>query len=337
MDNINKILVVNLAFIGDVILSTPVIRALKEKYPQSSISMLTIPLTAPIAQLNPYIDKVLIYDKKGDHKGLLGGWKVVTAIKKEKFDMAICMNFAVRGAMLTWLAGIKYRIGYDAQHGKIFLNYIVEASRKVIQHETLNHMMVLQPLGIKAIDYKIEIAVPNNIIEDTACKINFNKNKKNLVICPFGSYKKKNLDISEYCKIIKGLNDKFDIYIIGGKKEEEGLNFLAEKAGLNKDKILAGKLNLQELAALIKLSTVLLSVDTGPLHIAQGVNTPVVALFGPTDPVIWGPRNEHDKIIYNNIECSPCWGRGTCEKNICMEKIDSGVIIKELNSFLYSK
>ena len=83
MDNINKILVVNLAFIGDVILSTPVIRALKEKYPQSSISMLTIPLTAPIAQLNPYVDKVLIYDKKGDHKGLLGGWKVVTAIKKE--------------------------------------------------------------------------------------------------------------------------------------------------------------------------------------------------------------------------------------------------------------
>ena len=333
MDNINKILVVNLAFIGDVILSTPVIRALKEKYPQSSISMLTIPLTAPIAQLNPYIDKVLIYDKKGDHKGLLGGWKVVTAIKKEKFDMAICMNFAVRGAMLTWLAGIKYRIGYDAQHGKIFLTDAIKASRAVIQHETLNHMMVLQSLGCKAINDKIEIEIPEYIINKTISKINFNKSKKNLIICPFGSYNKKNLEIKEYSKIIQGLRDKFDIYIIGSKKEEIALNLLASQAGLDNEKVLAGKLNLQELAALIKLSTVLLSVDTGPMHIAQGVNTPVVALFGPTDPKIWGPRNNHDKIIYKNIECSPCWGRGNCEKNICMEKIEAREVIGKISEF----
>ena len=320
MDNINKILVVNLAFIGDVILSTPVIRALKEKYPQSSISMLTIPLTAPIAQLNPYIDKVLIYDKKGDHKGLLGGWKVVTAIKKEKFDMAICMNFAVRGAMLTWLAGIKYRIGYDAQHGKIFLTDAIKASRAVIQHETLNHMMILQPLGCKNIDDKIEIVVPENIISKTISKINFNKSKKNL-------------EIKEYSKIIQGLRDKFDIYIIGGKKEESSLNLLAEKAGVNKERVLAGTLSLQEIAALIKISDVLLSVDTGPLHISQGVNTPVVALFGPTDPKIWGPRNSNDKIIYKKIDCSPCWGKGICEKNSCMEKIEVEEIVATLKTF----
>lgn len=333
MDNINKILVVNLAFIGDVILSTPVIRALKEKYPQSSISMLTIPLTAPIAQLNPYIDKVLIYDKKGDHKGLLGGWKVVTAIKKEKFDMAICMNFAVRGAMLTWLAGIKYRIGYDAQHGKIFLTDAIKASRAVIQHETLNHMMVLQSLGCKAINDKIEIEIPEYIINMTISKINFNKSKKNLIICPFGSYNKKNLEIKEYSKIIQALSDKFDIYIIGGKKEETELKLLAEQAGLDSEKVLAGTLNLQELSALIKLSTVLLSVDTGPMHIAQGVNTPVVALFGPTDPAVWGPRNSHDYIIYKNIECSPCWGKGKCEDNICMEKIDAIEVIAKICEF----
>ena len=332
-DNINKILVVNLAFIGDVILSTPVIRALKEKYPQASISMLTIPLTAPIAQLNPYIDKVFIYDKKGQHSGVLGGWKVVNTIKKEKFDMAICMNFAVRGAMLTWLAGIKHRIGYDAQHGKIFLTETVKASRAVIQHETLNHMMILQPLGCKNIDDKIEIVVPENIISKTISKINFNKNKKNLIICPFGSYDKKNLEIKEYSKIIQGLSDKFDIYIIGSKKEESLLNLLADTAGLNKERVLAGTLSLQEIAALIKISDVLLSVDTGPLHIAQGVNTPVVALFGPTDPKIWGPRNSNDKIIYKKIDCSPCWGKGNCENNICMDKIEVEEIVATLRTF----
>ena len=157
--------------------------------------------------------------------------------------------------------------------------------------------------------------------------------KKNLIICPFGSYNKKNLDIKEYSKIIKGLSYKFDIYIVGGKKEEIGLKLLAEQSGLDNEKVLAGTLDLQELAALIKLATVLLSVDTGPMHIAQGVNTPVVALFGPTDPVIWGPRNKHDYIIYKNIECSPCWGRGTCEKNICMEKIEVEEIIARLSVF----
>ena len=108
---------------------------------------------------------------------------------------------------------------------------------------------------------------------------------------------------------------------------------LAEKAGVNKERVLAGTLSLQEIAALIKISDVLLSVDTGPLHISQGVNTPVVALFGPTDPKIWGPRNSNDKIIYKKIECSPCWGKGKCEDNICMEKIDAIEVIAKICEF----
>ena len=108
---------------------------------------------------------------------------------------------------------------------------------------------------------------------------------------------------------------------------------LAEKAGVNKERVLAGTLSLQEIAALIKISDVLLSVDTGPLHISQGVNTPVVALFGPTDPKIWGPRNSNDKIIYKKIDCSPCWGKGVCEKNSCMEKIEVEEIVATLKTF----
>ena len=93
--------------------------------------------------------------------------------------------------------------------------------------------------------------------------------------------------------------------------------------------MLAGILTLSELAAFLEKASCLITVDTGPLHIAQAVGCRTVAVFGPTDPMVWGPRGENDVILFHKTDCSPCWGKGNCEKHTaCIEGATAREIIK---------
>lgn len=333
-NEIKKILVINLAFIGDVILATPVVRALKSEYQDAKITMLTVPLTVPIAEMNPYVDDVMMYDKKGEHRGIMGMLRIIDKIKKEKFDMAVCINFAVRGAMVAWAAGIKYRIGYDAQHAGWFLTHIASSIREGTQHETTNHLNVLKSIDITTEDTSLIFRLEDKAEKIVQAAIQFDKDKPVIVICPFGSYKQKSLSIDKYIDIIKLIKNEMQIYLIGGKSEKATLNEIAGKAGIAKEHVLAGSLNLKELAVFINQANLMLTVDTGPMHMAQAVDTPVVAIFGPTDPVVWGPRGNRDVVLDANLDCAPCSMPRKCTQNLCMKNITAIDVVKIVKEFL---
>jgi lipopolysaccharide heptosyltransferase II len=333
-DAIKKILVINLAFIGDTILSTPVTRALKEAWPAASVAVMTIPAAAAVVEMNPYVDKVLVYDKKGRHKGLGGMWKMAKLLRAEQFDLAVCMNFAVRGAAVAWLAGIKYRVGYDAQHAGWFLTHVSSHVREKLQHETSNHLMVLKSLGITTEDTSLVFHLDDKARQTLAEKVKLPVNQPIVIVCPFGSYARKSLCEEKYIEIITKVQDKAVVYLIGGTKEKKQLESIAKAAGLSMDQVLAGKLELGELAVLISQARAMLSVDTGPMHMAQAVGTPVAALFGPTDPVVWGPRGERDILFYRKTKCSPCWGKGECSGNDCMEQFSADEIAAGIKKIL---
>lgn len=335
---IKKILVINLAFIGDTILSTPVTRALAKEYPQAKLTMLTIPVAAAIAELNPYIDKVITYDKKGSHKGLVGMLKIAKQLRKEKFVMAVCLNFALRGAAVAWLAGIPLRIGYDAQHAGLFLTHTSSAIRDALWHESRNHLEVLRPLNIEPTDTTLALITRPQDATSLANKITAPAlSKPYVVVCPFGSYDRKSLSMEKYVSIIQALSAGALIYLIGGAKEQADLLTIARQSGLPEQQVLAGTLTLPELTVLIAKATVMLTVDTGPLHIAQAVGTPVVALFGPTDPQVWGPRNDNDVLFYQESNCSPCWGKGECSANICLESLSTDKIAEAVEAIINKK
>ena len=328
---VKKILVIDLAFIGDVILATPVMRALKAKYPSARLTMLTVPLTADVAIMDPYVDDVLVYDKRGRHRGIRGMFRIARQLKKQHFDLSVCMNFAVRGAVVSWLAGIPQRLGYAAQHAGWFLTMVQSARRDGIKHETLNHQEVLRPLGVpEETDALLVLEPPQAAMDSLAHKRERLGIPESgyIVLCPFGSYAKKNLSLAAAAHLVHHWNQRQAVYLIGGPGASAELDKIAQMAGLPLTQVLAGTLALPELAVFLQQADCLVTVDTGPMHMAEAVNCPVVAVFGPTDPVVWGPRNERDVVLYKKQDCSPCWGKGICTENTCMGAISVMEILR---------
>lgn len=319
---VKRILIINLAFIGDVLLSTPVARALRHAYPDAVIDMLVVPLAAPIARGNPYVDDVLEYDKRGRHKKIGALWRLIAAIRTRRYDLAVCTNFAPRGAMLAWAGGIPRRVGYDAQHAGLFLTDRVSPRRPLIRHEAENYLDVLKPLGITTDDTSLALAVNPADAAALAAKVAFDEARPVVAVCPVGSYRQKSWPAASFGALIRRLKPHADVYVVGAKGEADRLEEVnAASGGLAT--VLAGTLTLGELTALLARARLLVSVDTGPMHIASAVGTPVVALFGPTDPRVWGPRGPRDVILHSPVDCGPCWGRTVCDDHRCMNLLDA--------------
>lgn len=333
LKNINRILIINLAFIGDVLLSTPIARALREKYPDAVIDMLVIPVAEGIAKLNPYIQSVYVYDKKGRHRKLREALRMVASLRQNRYDLTVVTNFAMRGAMVARAIGARYRLGYDAQHAGWFLTHAASSKRTEVKHEAENQLAVLQPLGLTTDDTSLVLRISDEDKRTVCSKVHHSPGKPLVLICPAGSYERKSWTIDGYSKLIHELAGEADCCLIGGKAEQALLQQINQNAD-TKAQVFAGSLSLGELAVLVSMADLLISVDTAPLHIAQAVHTPVIALFGPTNPKTWGPRGEHDIILYHPTDCSPCWGKGLCEERRCMDSIEVAEVVNATKSII---
>lgn len=297
-----NILVINLAFIGDIILVTPAIRALHDRFPDARITMLTVPLTECVARMNPYVDDVLVYDKKGRNKGVLGMLRIARHLRTYRFDLAICMNFAPRGAAVAWLARIPNRFGYDAQNGRFFLTKTAPASRLVPQHEVENQLDFMRALGFQSQDATLALHIPQEVEQSCAAKKQVCRlaDDRYLVVCPCGRVRRRSLSVETTAAFIRDFlktRNGIPVYLIGGSQDRAYLTEIAQSAELEERHILAGTFTLQEVALLLQGAAVLVSVDTGPAHIAQAVHCPTVEIFSTGDPRIWGPRGAHDVVL----------------------------------------
>ncbi len=332
--SVRRILIINLAFIGDVLLSTPVARALHMAFPAAAIDMMVIPLTAPIARGNPYINDVIEYDKRGQHKKIGELIKLIGQVRARRYDLAVTTNFATRGAMLAWVSGIPVRVGYDAQRAGWFLTHTADSRRETVRHEAENYLDVLKPLGITTDDTSLVLDIDPRDAAALGGKVGRSPGIKLLLICPAGSYPQKSWTLEGYAALVRAFAPVADCCLIGGKAEGP-LLVAINRAADGLAQVLPGTLTLGELAALVKEADLLVTVDTAPLHIAQAVGTPVVALFGPTDPRVWGPRGLRDIVLQAPAECSPCWGRTACRDHKCLDSLAVGRVIKTVQTALW--
>lgn len=333
---ITKILYINIAHIGDIVLSLPVTRALKTTYPAATIDMLVNSPQGEAALYNPYVNKVLYYNIRTWRQD--GGKlrQLIACVAKENYDLAVATCYGTVDPMLAYLSGARFRAGYAQNGGARFLTHVVPSDGRP-QHEVDYLLEVARILGIKAECTTIEYCIPPYVKAVLYEKISSltDRSRPKVVICPFSQEEKKSWDITQAATVLRKLPPSAHCYLIGSREQLAGLQKINEAAD-SRGTILAGTLSLGELGALIEDADLLITIDTGPMHIAQAFTTPVIALFGPTDPNCWGPRRPYDIVLRADVPCSPCTIEvsHSCASARCMSEITAADVLEAADTLL---
>jgi len=330
-----KILVVNVNWLGDVVFSTPVFRALREKYPHAKISCLAVPRVVNILKQVPFIDEILVYDEKGADRFLFGKLKLISRLRGKGFDAAFLLHGSWTRALLVFLAGIPIRVGYATKNRGWLLTHPVSMDKGLV-HRSDFYLKVPETLGIVTGNHATVLELDDEAVEHVNSMLsNFQIQDGDFCVVAHigGNWNLKRWPVENFAKLFDALVEEFKAKVIvcGG---EDDVALAREVSGLSKYPLyhLAGKTSFNELAALMKKASVVISADSGPMHIASSVGAPVIGLFGPTHPTVTGPRGSGRSIlIRHDVGCNakPCYYL-KCPDNVCMKAITVNNVIQKI-------
>jgi lipopolysaccharide heptosyltransferase II len=340
-----KFLVVRTDRIGDVILSTPVLEAIKSEFPESHLCVMLSSYTADVIKNNPQVDDVIIDDHERKGGGLKEILKLVKETKKRGFDVAIVLRPTFRLAIILFLAGVKYRIGTGFRFYQMLFNRKIYEHRKVnLRHEAEYNLDLLSPLGIspKKVWPKVflspqEDQFASQIFQD----LNIAPDDTVVLIHPGSGNSSLNLSPGRFTQVADKLIHEFGAKIIftGTAGEKELIDsIMRNMEGEVFD--LSGKTDLRQLAAVLKKCDAVVTNSTGPMHLAVAVGTPTVAIFCPifaAGPIRWGPFGEGHEVVLPPVPvCLKCKPQ-SCPHYNCMEKIGTDQIVSKVRVVLKAK
>ena len=333
-----RILIVNVNWIGDVLFSTPFIKAVREANPDGYIACLLHPRCKEMLEANPRLDEIIIYDEEGEHKSLFGKIKLIARLRGKKFDTAFILHKSFTKALIATLAGIKERVGYPTKHRSALLTKAIEEPAGEI-HKVEYFLNIARAAGIETHEtsYEFFIKDPDRAFaKDFFAKHGVTGEDIVVAICPGGNWGPKRWPKESFASLADSLIQKFNARIIvtGAQKDAilaEEIEKLMKKKPIN----ISGATTLKELGAIFERADLVVANDTGSMHLAVAMKTPVIALFGPTSPGLTGPYGRGNyKVISRNAECAiPCYDY-TCKDNSCMKKISVGEVLKEASDML---
>ncbi len=331
-----RILVVNVNWLGDVIFSSPVFAALHKQYPGARICCLTVPRVADVARQIPCVDDVMIYDEKGKDRFLLGKVRLVREIRAQNFDGAFLLHGSWTRALLVFLAGIPVRVGYNIKRRGWLLTHRVNVPQGMI-HRSDHYLNVVESFcGLSTVPRTTSLRVSS---EDVAAAqgqlVSLGVKEHDFVVLMHigGNWPLKRWPIENFAKLSDALTERENTkVVICGGVSEQVLKEHILKETVRKPIIMVGHTNFSQLVGLMKSVHVVVSADSGPLHVASSVATPVVGLFGPTHPDVTGPRGGgRASILYFHVGCNikPCYHE-QCQDNICMKAISVKDVVEKI-------
>jgi heptosyltransferase II len=339
----NNILVIQTAFIGDAILTLPLIQAIHCHYPQASIDVIAVPRTAEIFAHHPAISNIIQYDKRGSDRGIKGLCRLRTKLSTHRYDMVIAPHRSLRSALLTWLLKPAISIGFDRSTGRWLFKNIVRYNPSF--HEIERNLSLLGPLNLPPVAAELPRLYPSKqdaqMIDSLLNDIGLNRYTTMVAVAPGTIWNTKRWPADRYASVCKHIaSETSALVLIGGREDEVLCKEVMEIAQAKNVFSVAGKLSLLQSAELIRRCNVLLSNDSAPMHIAVAVGTPVVAIFGATVPEFgFTPRGPRDVVIQTNgLKCRPCsiHGGNRCPIKTfeCMRSITPEVVTDKLKSFI---
>lgn len=310
-----RLLIIQTAFLGDAILTTPLIRGLKEIFPQTGIDILAIPETQAVFQNNPHLDRVYLFDKRRKSNKYPALIKVVRQLRGTQYDAAISVQGSLTSSLIMLLAGIPVRIGFDNQK---LITHPVLPDRS--QHATRRHLSLLQPFSDRTYSAQTEVfwSAQDEQLARRQLKAINPKGQTLIGLAPGSIWKTKRWPKENFIALIKRLqNHPLSFFLIGGPSDRDLCSEIEQTAGGNLINT-AGRLPVPASAALISKLNLLVTNDSAPLHLANAVKTDVLAIFGPTVRDFgFYPFRENDQIAEIDLYCRPCGKHGG---NRCPEK-----------------
>ncbi len=341
-DNFHRILIVRTDRIGDLLLSTPVIKAVRERYPRAFIAVMASPYAKDIVEGNPYLDEVMLYDKEGKHRNWLRSIRFARNLEKKRFDLAIILHPTNRVHLLAFLAGIPKRIGYDRKLGFLLTDRIPHIKERGEKHELEYNLDLLRYLKIEVRDKKLFMPIKKESEEwakDFLKQEGIKADDKLLAINPAASCPSKLWPFERFAEVADRLSQKFGfkILLVCGSKDL----LIAESVMKNMRSSvisLAGKTSVSQLASLLKRCSLFISNDSGPVHIASGVGTPAISIFGRKQkglsPKRWGPLGLKDRALHKDAGCIECLAHNCKKQFACLKAISVDDVVSCADSIL---
>jgi 3-deoxy-D-manno-octulosonic-acid transferase/heptosyltransferase-1 len=332
-----NILIVKLSAIGDVIHTLPALNAIRKRYPDARITWLVEEDAAPLVKGHAALDRVLVSKRKRWLKAILSpscvnNMREVCRFLKElrdtRYDLIIDFQGLLKSGILIALSRGRRKIGYGRGMEHMECSYMFLNERvspvDMDNHALMRGMMLLDAIGIPSNEIEYKLAVQDQdrtTLEALLMRHGISESRLLVAINPVAKWETKLWSNLKFAKLADSLIQQYGANVVfTGGSEDRGTVQDIISAMEAKAANLAGETTLRTLASLYEKTDFLVSTDTGPMHIASAVGTPVVALFGPTAPWRTGPFGPDHQVIRVGTECSPCFKR-QCSAIRCMEEI----------------
>ncbi|MFH1217936.1 MAG: lipopolysaccharide heptosyltransferase II [Pseudomonadota bacterium] len=332
-----KILVRSTNWIGDAIMTTPAVRTIRENFPEAEITMLAQPWMADVFSASPHVDHIFFYEKKGQHKGLGGMLRLIRELREKRFDVAILLQNAFEAALITAMAGIPVRAGYQRDGRSLLLTHRVAIRPEVRKkHQVYYYQALLEDLGLVSGSNELFLRLKEKDL------LFAEKMKKDIGaelvigINPGAAYgPAKCWPAERYGQLAALLNKEYGakFFVFGTGADKATIDTIC---GYGPEFIsgLAGRTTLGQAMALIGLCDAFVTNDSGLMHVGAATRTPLVAIFGSTDAVATGPFSDRAIVVQKALECSPCLKK-TCSSDFrCMLDISVDDVAMEMRKLV---
>lgn len=345
-----NIIIVKTSAIGDVIHTLPALNALRRKYPEARIDWLVEEAASDLIIGHAALDTVIVSRRKAWVRDLKKGkvlaafWGFVDFVKKlraTEYDLLLDFQGLLKSGIFVGLARAKRKVGFGkgmehAEGSYIFLNEPIPPVN-MNQHAVIRELLLLKAIGIESEDIVFDLPIGNQerkkitrLLESEGVDLT----KPLVAINPMTTWKTKHWYNERFAEVADLLLNKGVMIVFsGGPQDVQGIEEI-RAAMSGKAVSLAGKTTLKELAALYEKVDVLITTDTGPMHLAAAAGALVVALFGPTAPWRTGPFGSGHRILRTEIDCSPCLKKYCDRDHECMAQITVDQVVQETQSLL---
>lgn len=330
-------------WIGDLVMATPVLTDLRRAFPKAHITAMVRSPLCELLQEDPEIDELFCFSKASGFSRRNEKRNIIEKLKNGKYDLGILLTHSFSSAWWFWQGKVANRLGYECNGRRLLLTHSIPLPDNINnQHLVITYKNLLVPLGIPISNTHPRLFLSEKEVQQARTLLQQQGVLPGQIVVginPGATYGSAKCWLPERFRDVtkRLLEDKNIVVVFFG---DQGTAPLVKEIiqGFSTRVInLAGATSLRELAASISLCDVLLTNDSGPMHVADALGTPIVALFGSTSEIITGPYRRTGVVIHKAVECSPCYNR-TCPIDFrCMKRIESEEVFNEIMKALKTK